>query len=254
MVVDNASADGTARFVRTRFPDVTLIHSTRNLGASARTLGVAAARTPFVAFSDDDSWWAPDALTVAEQAMTDHPRLALVAGTTLVGPDDRPDPVTALLAGSPLDRTTDPRWPAVLGFLACSSVVRKDAYLQVGGFSPLLHFVAEETLLAYDLATEGWTLCYIDRVRAHHHPAAERPPAEHRRALELRNTALVSWLRRPLAVALTTPPGWRADAGTTTPPAARSDRPVAPPAEGTRQRRPLPAHVENQVRQLERAR
>ncbi|HKN98182.1 MAG TPA: glycosyltransferase, partial [Pseudonocardiaceae bacterium] len=202
VVVDNASADRTAEVVRAEFPAVRLIRTPRNLGASARTLGVAAAGTPFVAFSDDDSWWAPDALGVAERALTDHPRLGLVAGQTLVGPDDRPDPVTALLAGSPLDRTADPQWPDVLGFLACSCVVRKDAYLQVGGFSPLLHFVAEEKLLAYDLAAAGWSLCYVDQVRAHHHPATERPPGEHRRVLEMRNNLLIAWLRRPVPTAV----------------------------------------------------
>jgi GT2 family glycosyltransferase len=251
VVVDNASTDRTAAIVRAEFPGVTLIRSARNLGASARTLGVAAADTPFVAFSDDDSWWAPDALAIAERAMTDHPRLGLIAGRTLVGPENHPDPVTTVMAGSPLDRTTDPRWPEVLGFLACSCVVRTDAYLQAGGFSPLLHFVAEEKLLAYDLATAGWALCYIDEVQAHHHPATERPPDDHRRALELRNNLLIAWLRRPLPVALRdTARLARQSTRDTTALSALAGALRRLPAAITG-RRPLPGYVERQVQQLE---
>ena len=62
VVVDNASTDGTAAAVRRRYLDVAVIESRRPLGSAARTLGVAAAGTPLVAFSDDDSWWAPGAL------------------------------------------------------------------------------------------------------------------------------------------------------------------------------------------------
>jgi GT2 family glycosyltransferase len=252
VVVDNASTDRTVATVRREFPDVTLLRSARNLGACARTAGVTVARTPFVAFSDDDSWWAPDALPIAERILARHPRLALIAATTLVGPLEQPDPVTALLVHSPLDRDTDSEWPAVLGFLACSCVVRRDAYLGVGGFSPLLHFVAEEKLLAYDLAAAGWSLCYVDQVRAHHHPAPERPPAQQRRALELRNELLIHWLRRPLPVTLRATAGLvRAAATDRT--ARHALRAVLPrmPAAITR-RRVLPSRVERQVRLLEK--
>jgi hypothetical protein len=34
-------------------------------------------------------------------------------------------------------------------------VLRRDAFLQVGGFSPLLFVFGEETVLAYDLAAAG---------------------------------------------------------------------------------------------------
>ncbi|MGH3997642.1 MAG: glycosyltransferase family 2 protein [Pseudonocardiaceae bacterium] len=62
IVVDNGSTDGTAHAVRTHFPGVTLLALRRNCGAPGRNLGVRASRTPYVAFCDDDSWWAPGAL------------------------------------------------------------------------------------------------------------------------------------------------------------------------------------------------
>ncbi|MFI1460396.1 glycosyltransferase family 2 protein [Nocardia carnea] len=197
MVLDNASDDDTAA-VAAAFPGVTVIRLPRNLGAAARNLGVEKAHTPYVAFSDDDSWWAGEALTRAEKLFDACPRLGLVAGRTLVGAADRDDPVNELMANSPLGPSADLPGPSILGFLACAAIVRKEAYLGVGGFSPLLHFGAEEKLLALDLAASGWQLCYVADIRAHHHPSAQRPPSQWRRRAEQRNNALITWMRRPL--------------------------------------------------------
>ncbi|MFI6368039.1 glycosyltransferase family 2 protein [Nocardia sp. NPDC050630] len=197
VVLDNASVDDTVGAAEA-FPDVKVIRLRRNLGASARNLGVAIARTPYVAFSDDDSWWAADAFPEAVRVLDAYPRLGLVAGRTLVGPDQRDDPVNELMANSPLGHLPELPGPSVLGFLACAAIVRKEAYLQAAGFSPLLHFGAEERLLSLDLAACGWDLCYLAQVRAHHHPSAQRPPQAWRRRVEQRNNALIAWMRRPL--------------------------------------------------------
>jgi GT2 family glycosyltransferase len=90
----------------------------------------------------------------------------------------------------------------VLGFLACACVVRKAAFLSIGGFSELLFFVGEERLLAYDLAAAGWGRRYSPEVVAIHHPSGRRPDPGRRRRAELRNAVLTAWLRRPPAVAL----------------------------------------------------
>src|SRR5690606_8110844 len=57
VVLDNASEDDTTA-VAGAFAGVTVVRLPRNLGAAARNLGVELARTPYIAFSDDDSWWA----------------------------------------------------------------------------------------------------------------------------------------------------------------------------------------------------
>jgi GT2 family glycosyltransferase len=200
VVVDNNSADGTAAVVRARYPEVIVVELPRNLGAAARNEGVHRARTPYVALSDDDSWWEPGALTRASQVLTAHPRLGVIAARILVGPDDEPDPVNDVMAGSPLPRDGLPG-PRVLGFLACGAVVRRDAFLRAGGFSPLLFIGGEEELLAYDLAASGWAAAYVPEVVAHHHPSAARD-ASQRRSFEARNHALIAWLRRPAGAAL----------------------------------------------------
>lgn len=197
IVVDNGSADDTPEVVRS-FPGVRLIRLRRNLAAAARNTGVAGASTPYVAFSDDDSWWAEDALPEAERILDAAPEVGLVAARTLVGPQQTDDPVNELMAGSPLGHPPGLPGPSVLGFLACAAVVRRQAFLAAGGFSELLHFGAEERLLALDLAAHGWELSYSDRVRAHHHPSKQRPSPAWRQRAEWRNNLLISWLRRPL--------------------------------------------------------
>jgi GT2 family glycosyltransferase len=204
-VVDNASTTGLAWL--TRHPSrPRVIRLSRNRASAARTVGVRAAGTPYVAFSDDDSWWAPGALAVAADALDQHPRLGLVAARTLVEPGGRPDAVTRAMAASPLPASPlpgDPDLPGrpVLGCLACACVVRRTAFLAAGGFSELLFIGGEEALLCCDLAAAGWAVRYLDAVVAHHQPSAARP-VPWRRALERRNAALVAWMRRPLALAV----------------------------------------------------
>jgi GT2 family glycosyltransferase len=195
LVVDNGSTDGTPARVRAHHPQVEVVEAGRNLGGAARTVGAERVATPYVAFSDDDSWWAPGALARAAELLDRHPRLALLAARVLVGPEQRLDPVCALMAASRLPAEPDLPGPPVLGFLACGAVVRRDAFLQAGGFHPRLGIGGEEELLAIDLAARGWGLAYVDEVVAHHHPSPSRDPVGRRR-VQVRNALWSTWLRR----------------------------------------------------------
>jgi GT2 family glycosyltransferase len=183
--------------VRAQHPDVQVVGLQGNLGGAARTVGARLVDSPYVAFSDDDSWWAPGALRRAAELLDRHPRLALLAGRVLVGPEQRLDPVCAEMARSPLPPAPDLPGPAVLGFIACGAVVRREAFLEVGGFDARLGVGGEEELLAVDLAARGWGLAYVDEVVAHHHPSPSRDPAGRRRT-QVRNALWSAWLRRPL--------------------------------------------------------
>ncbi|WP_277347386.1 glycosyltransferase [Streptomyces sp. JB150] len=250
IVVDNDSADATAAAVRDHPVGARVLTPGRNTGALGRNLAVRHATTPYVAFSDDDSWWAPGALTTAADVLDAHPRLGLLAARTLVGPGAAEDPLNAVLATSPLPR--DPGLPGtpVLGFLACASVVRRRAFLDAGGYHPVLFFGGEETLLAYDLAARGWGVCYVPSVTALHHPEpAERPG---RSAAQRRNAVLTAWLRRPAPVALRATARLAAEAVRGEPAAGAALRGTLarlPAALG--HRRPLPARVEQAARLLE---
>ena len=203
VVVDNGSTDGTPELVRTHFPHVDVVALPRNRGSVARNIGVERAATPYVAFADDDSWWAPDALQRAAELLDRHPRLGVLAARVLVGEEQRLDDTSALMAESPLGVEPDLPGPSVLGFLACGAVVRKEAYLAAGGFDDLIFFMGEEERLALDLAALGWGLAYVEEVVAHHHPSTARDSVA-RRARAARNRLLTAVLRRPWSVVLRT--------------------------------------------------
>jgi len=247
ILVDNGSRDGTPELVAAHFPHVDVVRLDDNHGSVARNIGVARARTPYVAFADDDSWWAPGALEQAADLLDEHPRLAVLAGRMLVGADERPDPICALMANSPLGRDDDLPGPSVLGFLACGAVVRRDAYLAAGGFDDVVFFMGEEERLALDLCTLGWGLAYVDRVVAHHHPSPSRDSVE-RQARAARNRLLTMLMRRPWPVVLA---ALRDDlrAGRAGRMAVRQTLARLPRA--LRRRRRVPAHVEAARRLLD---
>jgi GT2 family glycosyltransferase len=202
LVVDNGSTDGTAAAVAEHFPQVEVLPAGRNLGAAGRTLGARHVDAPYVAFADDDNWWAPGSLGRAVALFDAHPRLGLLNGRILVGPEERPDPACAALAKSPLPAEPGMPGPPILGFLAGGSVVRRSAYLQAGGFHPRFGIGGEEGLLAADLTALGWWVCYVPDVVVHHHPSARQRDPYSRHWHMVRNGLWLAWLRRPLPSAL----------------------------------------------------
>lgn len=195
IVVDNGSGDGTAAAVTHSYPSVRLIALEGNIGAAARTIGVEAAGTPYVAFCDDDSWWQAHSLEKAVEVLDHHPSVAVVVARTRVGDRQSEDPLNGELAGSPLPARPGLPGPRVMGFMACAAVVRSAAYLQAGGFHRKMLVGGEEELLACDLVCRGWDLVYVAEVVAHHHPSQARS-AELRRRRGLRNALWFFWLRR----------------------------------------------------------
>ncbi|TQE39435.1 glycosyltransferase [Streptomyces ipomoeae] len=250
IVVDNSSDDSTLRALRGHPSAPRVLRPTRNTGALGRNIAVQRADTPYVAFSDDDSWWSPGALRQAADLFDAHPRLGLVAARILVGPDRAEDPINAVLAASPLPCAPDLPGRPVLGFLACACVARRDAFLGAGGYHPLLFFGGEETLLAYDLVADGWGVTYEPSLTARHDP--EPGGRTGRSHLLLRNEVLTLLLRRPLPVALRAVTRLAVSASTGEPDARRalSEVLVRLPAALAR-RRPLPPHVESAARLLD---
>jgi GT2 family glycosyltransferase len=199
VLVDNGSTDDTVAAVRAAHPGVTVLPLARNEGARARTRGVAHAGTEFVAFADDDSWWAPGDLARAVKIMQACPRLAVLNARILVGPEERLDPVCAEMADSPLGTPDDLPGPALLGFVACAALVRTSAFQAVGGFDAVVRFPGEEERVALDLAAAGWGMAYVDEVTIHHHPSPRRDAPARRQAAILRSRLLTGLMRYPVA-------------------------------------------------------
>jgi N-acetylglucosaminyl-diphospho-decaprenol L-rhamnosyltransferase len=252
VVVDNGSTDGTAAKLGDRFPTVTVVRLDANYGAAGRNIGVQHCERPYIALCDDDTWWRPGGLRHAADLFDAYPSLAVLTGKVLVGNAERIDPTCLEMARSPLQRPVPLPGPALLGFLAGASMIRREAFLAVGGFEPRLLLGAEERLLALDLASAGWEMAYVEDVIIHHHPSPQRERSRRRRLIA-RNELWIAWMRRPVRGAL-------ARTGVVMRPALRDRegrRGLRDAVRGVpwvlRHRRVIPRHVERQLRLLETA-
>jgi GT2 family glycosyltransferase len=86
IVVDNASADGTAAWVREAHPAVRLVELERNVGVAARAQGLDRARGELIMFLDSDAALTPGALPRMVVAMEQNPDWGLL-GPKLVHDD-----------------------------------------------------------------------------------------------------------------------------------------------------------------------
>jgi GT2 family glycosyltransferase len=197
-VVDNASQDKTVEAIQEYFPETRIIALERNLGAAARNHGALAAPTKYIAFCDDDAWWAPDSLARAAAILNRYPALAALTARVLVGPEQRLDATSAVMADSPIPNVLGFPGSEVAGIMAGAVVMRRDAFLAVGGYEPRFFIGGEERLLALDLMAAGWHLGYCPDLVVHHYPSRQRD-ASGRRRLLLRNALWCAWLRRSLA-------------------------------------------------------
>ena len=200
VVVDNASTDGTAERIALSFPDVKLIRLPKNIGAAARNAGVRSVETPYVAFCDDDTIWAPGALARACDLLDAWPGIAVLTAHVLVGPERRDDPACTMMDASPLPSTGLPG-KAVLGFLAGACVFRRERFLECGGYEPRFLIGGEEALLAIDLVARGHVIVYSKALTVYHYPSTRRNATQRQRHT-VRNALWVAWLRRPLWSAL----------------------------------------------------
>lgn len=200
VLVDNGSDDGTADAVRREFPQVKVLALARNLGAVGRNVGVGHLRTPYVAFCDDDTWWAPGALRRAADILQDFPAVDVLAARVLVDEAQTIDPTCVRMAASPTGAGLP--GPALVAFMAGAAVMRTAAFHAAGGYQERLFLGAEELLLALDLLTAGGAISYTPDVVTHHYPSPRARNETTAKTLTARNRMLIAWMRLPAGLAL----------------------------------------------------
>jgi GT2 family glycosyltransferase len=191
IVVDNASADGSADAIEERFPGVMVIRSDENLGfGRGNNLGAARAAGRAIHFLNTDTIVHTGAIELLYRALFDRERRGVV-GPFLENPDgsyqcsmisypsvwrtfcdffwlDQLLPRSPLFADefmSHADPTVEREVDAIQG---ATMMIRRDLFGEIGGFDPDFFMYYEEVDLCRRVAINGYTSYYLPSARVTH--------------------------------------------------------------------------------------
>ena len=178
IVVDNASEDGSAEFVRRAFPQVNLLSLDRNLGfGGGSNAGFSAAKNDIVVLLNSDMQVSPDFLPPLLEGFRDE-RVFAVSCQIFFRDPAKLREETGLTQGWWQDGGLKVRHRADSGIAdlfpcfyggggSCAFDRRK--FLELGGFDELLApFYLEDTDLGYMAWKRGWKVLYQPRSIVYH--------------------------------------------------------------------------------------
>lgn len=170
VIADNASAAPLALPAATadsRIP-LRVLRMRRNISAAARNAGAQAARGRWIVMLDDDSY--PLDLNYLDALRCADPRTAVVAAEIFVPAARAPEtPCTPAAPGAAMPHEAG-GLPEV--FIGCGAAIRREAFLDAGGYDPAFDYYAEEYDLSARLLLAGWSIAFDRAFRVMHHKVA----------------------------------------------------------------------------------
>ena len=209
VVVDNSSDEETADVVRAAPGNVHLVRTGENLGIAGRNRAAERASHELLLMLDDDSYPLAGAVEELVAMFERSPRLGVVGGLVRDVDEDKEVVLDTQLGtfdwwlrGGETGPAPDEGFPAFF-FPEGACMVRRAAYLAVGGFYEPFFFASTEVDLATRLLAAGWDVRYQPRAAFDHMKvAAGRASVHDVLRLRIRNHFWYLWLRFPLAVAV----------------------------------------------------
>ena len=177
-VVDNGSTDGSADFVRQRFPAVKLLALPKNLGfGGGSNAGFRAAGNDIVVLLNSDMRVAPDFLAPLLEGFADPDVFAVSCQIFFSDPGKLREETGltqawwqdgGLRVRHRLDSEIKDLYPCFYGG-GGSCAFDRNKFLELGGFDPLLEpFYLEDTDLGYMAWKRGWKVLYQPRSVVYH--------------------------------------------------------------------------------------
>lgn len=213
VVVDDASADGTAEALATAHPQVRVVRNDPAAGFTrSANRGLAEARGDLLLLLNSDTEVAPGSFAPLRAAFARDPRLG-AAGATLHYPDGSPQwsggraptllwlfglasGLPPLLARLPAWRRVKPAGaPAgrVDWVTGAALALRRQAWEEAGPFDEEFRFYGQDLDLCLRLRDAGWKVELLPDLRILHHHGATIGSRSH---LELLWTDLLRWARK----------------------------------------------------------
>lgn len=178
IVVDNGSSDGSADRVAAEFKDrVRLVRLSENLGfAGGNNAGIKEAQSEWIALINNDALADPDWLRALLETAAADPGLGLVACRILhAGNRDLLDNLGVGLWPDGMSRgrhhfgrDADAPKAAPLLPSGCAMLIRRRAFLEVGGFDDGFFLYSEDTDLGIKVRLAGWKCGLADRAAVYH--------------------------------------------------------------------------------------
>lgn len=162
IVVDNASTDGSAEMVRTEFPAARIIPLDANLGVAGFNRGVAAADGELVLVLDDDARPDVHSLRAGLACLQRRPDLAAIAFLPRhpsTGLGEWPFAEDGLDRERASDQPAREDWPV----MGSGNLVRRQAWLDVGGYDERFFLYRNDTDLAMKLLAAGRGVAFSPR-------------------------------------------------------------------------------------------
>jgi len=216
LVVDNASEDGTGEMIRARFPHVKLIRSEENLGFSrGNNLGIRKCQGRYVALVNPDVIVFPGCLDALADFLDQNPKVGNV-GPKVLNPDMtmqstcRRFPTlwnnfcsatslapkfknSKVFAGEHMFYFPHDRTLAVDVLVGCFSMIRREAFDQVGLLDENLFMYGDDVDWCRRAWKAGWQVVFFPGARAIHDRGKITAPYPVRFAVAQQRSVLYYW-------------------------------------------------------------
>jgi GT2 family glycosyltransferase len=209
ILVDNASTDGSAEYIKNLFPDLLLIANQENLGyGGGNNRGIQEARGKYIFILNNDTEIEKECVEELWRCMESNPEIGVTTPKILLY--DRRNRISAagltiypdgLSIGrgrlEPQEKYN--RMEEVFFGSGCASLLRKEMLEQIGLFDEDFFAYAEDTDLGWRARLAGWKAFYVPEAVVYHHHSKTFGTYSPRKAfLVERNRIWVAWKNFPL--------------------------------------------------------
>jgi GT2 family glycosyltransferase len=216
IVVDNASSDGSAEMIETRFPQVKLIRSSENLGFSkGNNVGIRQSRGRYIALVNPDVIVFPGCLDALSDFLDQNPRVGNV-GPRVLNPDMTQQSTcrrfptlwnnfcmasglastfknSRFFAGEHMLYFPHDQTLAVDVLVGCFSMVRREAFDAVGLLDEGLFMYGDDVDWCRRAWKAGWQVVFVPGARAIHDRGSITAPYPVRFAVAQQRSIFYYW-------------------------------------------------------------